>query len=175
MILFGPDRRAVEAAIDRLEGRAPAAPAIDETATYGEIYGVLAGAEIAALLPEEDGLRRLFREAAGAIELHVDASGDVAIAADVAGPDAAKVRDLGRSLGAAIALARLQAKARGEAELAEVLGWARVEPRGDRFGLELALPRDFLERTLGPACRRRRAPAPEAIGAPPGPATDAAP
>jgi hypothetical protein len=156
LLLLGDDRAEIEAAIDRLEGRAPPAPpAIDESSTYGEIYGVLAAQQLAELIPAEQGaLRQRVLEAAERVELHVDASGDVAIVAAVQGPQADSVRDLGKSLGAALSLARLKAQADGEDVLAEMLEFARVQPQGDRFALELALPLELLERHLGEVCRK---------------------
>ncbi len=157
LVLFGEDRAEVEAAIDRLEGRRPpVAPAIDEASTYGEIYGILAAEQLAEMIPaEQQALRQRILEAADRVELHVDASGDVAIAADVQGPQADSVRDLGKSLGAALSLARIKAQAEGDDTLAELLELARVKPQGDRFALELALPLEVLEKHLGEACRKR--------------------
>jgi hypothetical protein len=143
LVLVGDDRASLEAAID-------------ESATYGEIYGVIAAEQLAEMLPpDQTGLRQRILEAAERIELHVDASGDVAIAADVRGPEADQVRDLGKSLGAALSLARIKAMAEGEDELVQLLEHARVQPLGDSFALELALPLALLEEHLGDACRKR--------------------
>ncbi len=156
MVLLADDRASLEEAIDRLEGRREATPAFDESSTYGEIYGVIAAAQLADLLPpDERGLRERLQEAADRIELHVDASGDVAIVADVEGPEPTSVRDLGKSLGAALSLARLKARADGEEALVDLLDHARVQPFGDRFALELALPLALLQEHLGEACRSR--------------------
>ena len=157
LLLIGRDRAALERTIDGLEGRAEVRPAIAEHETYGEIYGVLAAAEFARIVPEEDGLRQIFLEAAERIELHVDASGDVAIAATVQGEATEKVLDMGRSLGAALALARLDARARGEEKLVELLDHARVETMGDRFDVELALPLALLEKHRGEVCGQPQA------------------
>ena len=157
LLLWGDDRAAVERAIDRLEGRAAAEPAITEHETYGEIYGVLAAAQLAELIPEETGLRHRLIEAAERIELHVDASADVAIAATVEGKAADQVLDLGRSLGAALSLGRLKARAEGNEKLVELLDHARVDTMGDRFAVELALPLPLLEKHLREACGPRMA------------------
>jgi hypothetical protein len=147
LLAFGTPRF-VEQTIDRLEGRAPDAPqVIPESLAYGEAYGVVPG----------DGLRALFRgegsqelglrlaEVASRIELHADAMNDVAIVARVSGPDPSAVQELGKAFGAALAVGRLQARARGDERFAQLLEHARVVQRGDGFSLELALPVDVLE------------------------------
>ncbi len=154
-------RSFVEGTIDRLEGRAPdAPPALPESLTYGEAYGILPGDSLQALFRgEQSGLGRRLAEVASRIELHADAMTDVAVVAHVSGQDAAAVEDLGKSLGAALAVARLQARARGEESLTELLEHARVARGfGSGFSLELALPADVLERWFegcggGPAAR----------------------
>jgi len=155
LVLLADDRRELEQTIDRLEGRLPPAPpAIDESSTYGEIYGVISAEQLANLIPaQEQGLRDRVREAAERVELHVDATGDVGIVADVEGPQEALVRDLGKSLGAALSLARVKARAEGDDELVELLDLARVRPQAGRFALELALPLELLQRHLGGGCR----------------------
>lgn len=158
LIVLGDDPAEVEAVFDRLEGRAQARPFLEEDQTYGEIYGRIDPRDLASLLPAgEAALRQRFLEAARSIELHVDASHDVAIVADVAGESADRVADLGKSLGAALALARLQAQTQRQDDLAELLDLARVVPFADRFSLELALPLPFLQRHLEDACPRRPA------------------
>lgn len=160
LVMIAEDTALLEEAIDRLEGRAPPAPpAIPEWASYGEIYGVIATEQIADLLPpDQRPIADRLRRAAEQIELHVDASEDVAIVLDVAGPDPTQVSDLGRSLGAALAVGRVQAQAEGDDRLVELLDLARVDPHGDgRFTVDLALPLPLLQRHLGP-CRRTTPP-----------------
>ncbi len=159
LLLLGPNRDGLQAALDRIEGRAPVAPPIPEAATYGEVYGVLPGEALRALVPPGTGsgdLARRLAEVASRVELHADAMNDVAVTARVSGDDRAALEDLARALGAALAVARVKARADGERELAELLDHARVARGGEGFSLELALPAELLERWFA-GCRERGA------------------
>jgi hypothetical protein len=160
MIVVGRDRNGVRDVIDRVEGRGPQEPPVlDEKATYGEVYGVIATRTLADILPpDQREIAEQLVRAAGAVELHVDARGDVAVVADVKGEDAQAVSDLGKSLGGALALARMRAQGQGEEDLAKLLDFARVRPDGDAFRMEVALPLDVLKERLA-FCRE---PLPEA-------------
>ncbi|XXX79334.1 hypothetical protein WMF30_11220 [Sorangium sp. So ce134] len=169
LLLAGRDAQAVEAAMDRLEDKvAPAPPAIPEWASYGDAYGVLSADDVAELLERsEPDIAERLRGAVSQVELHVDASEDVAIVADVTGPVAADVDDLGKTLGAALSLGRLKAQSDGEGELLELLDLARVSPRKGRFSMEFALPLPMIQKALGGCLEGRRdggAPGEEAEG-----------
>lgn len=155
MMLVGATEDELKAAIDRIEGRAPvAAPAIDESQTYGEVYGVLGADLLDEMLgKEQPQLARQLSEAARSVQLHVSAMGDVGLTAQVEGTDREKVTDLAKSLGAALSIARLKAQADGDDKLAELLDYARVSPGGEDFSVELALPMAFLEKHLA-FCRQ---------------------
>jgi hypothetical protein len=67
----------------------------------------------------------------------------------VQGPGSDELKDVAKSLGAALAVARFKAKADGEEELAELLELARVNPNGSgNFNLELAVPLEMLKRKM---------------------------
>jgi hypothetical protein len=140
----------VRAALERLEGSgAQGPPAIDESQTYGEIYGVATAEAISELVPaDQAALAEKLRAAAARVELHVDASRDVGLVADVTGLAPRETDDLGKSIGAALALARLRAEAEGEHEFAELMDLARVIPDNGRFRLEMGLPLEVLEKHL---------------------------
>ena len=148
-ILVLGERRFVEGTIDRLEGRAPEAPpALPEHLTYGEAYGILPGDGLRALFRgEQSELGRRLAAVASRIELHADVMRDVAVVARVSGADASALEDLGTAFGAALAVARIQARVRGDDKGSELLEHARVvrDAQGG-FSLELALPVDVLER-----------------------------
>ncbi|WP_437675483.1 hypothetical protein [Sorangium sp. So ce131] len=166
------DRRAepglVEDAIDRLESTDPAQGSIlQEHQAYSDVYGVLSPDDLSRMLPPgQEELAERIREAVARVEIHVDASEDVAVVAEVAGPAGEQMADLSKMFGAALSVGRLNAKREGNDELAELLDYARVEtqrrpregkenkPGEQRFSVDMALPVDLLK-NLGP-CRRDR-------------------
>jgi hypothetical protein len=150
LAILAPTEDAVRAVIDRLEGRGTQGPpALDESQAYGEIYGVANGAAIAELVPSEfAALAEKLRSAAARVELHVDTSRDVGIVADVTGLQARETEDLGKSVGAALALGRLRAQAEGVNELAELMDLARVLPQDGQFRIEMGLPLEILQKHL---------------------------
>jgi hypothetical protein len=157
LVVVGTDGDAVRRALDQLEGRAPVpASAIPEELAYGEVYGVVPGSAARKLLPGADReLADRIAAAASRIELHVDAMQDVAAVVRVRG-DPGALDDLARSVGAALAVARLEAQAVDDRQAADLLEFARVRPGGDGFAIDLALPADRLEAWFG-GCGRRAA------------------
>jgi hypothetical protein len=160
LLVFSRNPDGAREVVDRVEGRAGAdeAPLIDEESTYGEMYGVVSVAQLSKMLgnAQPELLARL-GEVADSVELHVDARSDVAVVAEVKGSDADKVADLGKSLGAALSVARLQAQAEGQKELVELLDFARVRPDDGTFQLEVALPLAYLQQKLASCGEERRA------------------
>jgi hypothetical protein len=158
MIDVGEER--AKEMIDRLEGRIETeTPTFPEHLVYGEIYGWVPVQAIAGILPD-DGDRQLgerLREAADKIELHVSVGEDVGVVARVTGNNE-NIRDLGKSIGGAMALARTFAVSREEKDLAEILELGRVVPYGNAFDVELALPSEALLRQLGGECGTPPAP-----------------
>jgi hypothetical protein len=160
LLVFSRNPDGAREVVDRVEGRTGAdeAPLIDEESTYGEMYGVLSVAQLSKLLGnEQPELLARLGEVADSVELHVDARSDVALVAEVKGEDADKVKDLGKSLGAALSVARLQAQAEGQKELVELLDFARVRPDDGTFQLEVALPLAYLQQKLASCGEERRA------------------
>jgi hypothetical protein len=141
------DARAV---IDGLENRGPRSkPILTPDQTYGEMYGVISGSDLVEALGQSDGWGKALSDAASSVELHLDARRDVGMVADVSGDDAEKVTDLGKSLGGALAMGRLQARAEGDAATAELLDYAKVVPgRDGKLSLELALPLEVVAKRL---------------------------
>lgn len=158
LLVLSDNEKEIEAAFDRIEDRAPPAPPrINDYAQYGDIYGVLSADDLAMMLPEDEReLAEKLRGAVSDVELHVDASEDVAMTAEVTGPVAQDVEDLSKSLGAALSLARLQAQTKREKDLADLLDFASISPRDGRFSIDLALPLDVIIQKMGP-CKRRDA------------------
>jgi hypothetical protein len=157
MLVVGDNPDEVKEILEQVQGGgSDQPPVIPEDAAYGEMYGVLSVEQLARMVPpgQEELVQRL-REAAQTVELHMDASSDMAMVAYVNGADGSKLTDLGKSLGAALSVARLKAQAEGNKELAEMLDFAKVQPAGDFFKLELAVPLDVLRERLA-FCRDER-------------------
>ncbi|WP_426731484.1 hypothetical protein [Myxococcus faecalis] len=159
LLVMGRSPDEVKAAIDRVEGRGPdEPPAISENSTYGEMYGVLSVEHIARLLPKEQAaLAQRLRDVAQNVELHLDASSDVALVAEIQGANADDVTDLGKSLGAALSLARIKAQAGEDKDLAQLLDFAKVKPDGNSFTLEMAVPLAVIQERLAFCKEERRA------------------
>ncbi|WP_224241320.1 hypothetical protein [Hyalangium gracile] len=157
MLVVGDNPESVKSVLDRVHGGgSDEPPVLSEEATYGEMYGVLSVEQIARLLPPDQAeLAQRLREAAETMEFHMDASSDMALVAHINGADEGKVTDLGKSLGAALSVARLKAQAEGEKELAQMLDFAKVQPYGSSFKLELAVPLEVLKERLA-FCRDER-------------------
>jgi hypothetical protein len=153
MIIEGETPADIEAVIDRLEGRAPDAPPIlDESDTYGEVYGVIDPADLASALPSDVGnVADQLKNAAQQVKMHIDASGDVAMVADISGSDSQQVGDLAKTLGGALALGRLKVQGDGPGDklLGDLLDQAKVIPADGSFRTELALPMSVLQKHLG--------------------------
>ena len=157
MLVVGETPDSVKEVLDRVNGGGSTEPPIiSENNTYGEMYGVLSVEQLAKMLPPDQGeLAQRLKEVADTVELHMDASSDVAMVAQIRGSDESKVTDLGKSLGAALSLARLKAQADGNKDLAQMLDFAKVQPDGSEFKLELAVPLDVLKERLA-FCRDER-------------------
>ncbi|XYI00910.1 hypothetical protein ACMHYB_14595 [Sorangium sp. So ce1128] len=171
----------VEDTIDRLESTDPAQGSIlQEHQAYSDAYGVLSPDDLSKMLPlEQDELAERIRDTVERVEIHVDASEDVAVVAEVAGPAGQEMKDLSKLFGAALSVGRLNAQRDGHDELAELLDYARVktepqrgpgesQPEEQRLSVEVALPVELLK-NLGP-CRRDRSDPDRDVEAEPEPA-----
>lgn len=152
LVVFGDDPEALKQVLDRLDGSGPAHTSVlSESQAYGEVYGVLQAEALAELVGRDDErLGDVIRQSAKQVELHVDVSRDVGMVADVRGGDETKAEELRRSLGSALALARLRAKTNGEDDDAKILDFARVRSAegSSSFRLEAGLPHDYLVSSL---------------------------
>ena len=162
MLMIGDSPDGLKAVLDRVEGRGDQdePPVLDEEKTYGEMYGVLSVEQLRKLLhPDQQELAARLAEVAENVELHVDASSDFAMTAQVKGADAQKLTDLGKSLGGALSLARFKAQHDGNTRLAQLLDFAKVRPDGNTFNLDVAVPLDVIQQQLS-FCREREDGAP---------------
>lgn len=146
----------VEDAIDRLESTDPKQRSIlQDHQAYGDVFGVLSPDDLSKMLPpEQEALAERIREVVSRVDVHVDASDDVAMVADVQGPGDKEMEDLSKSFGAALAVGRIKAQNDGEEKLAQLLDFAKVKAGGGQFSVDVALPIEVLK-DLGP-CRKSR-------------------
>lgn len=150
----------LKAAMDRIDARV-ATPklAVPSELAYGEMYGKMSANSLTKLLAKAlpAALAEAIRRTASDVELHVDATDDALIVADVSGQDATGMEELGRTFGGALAAGRLGAKAEGDSKLAELLELARVSPRKDgSFSVETALPAETVRHWIGDCTPRPR-------------------
>jgi len=150
LLHLGDSEEDAHRVLDAVEGRGPAPrPLLSPEQSYGELYGVLSGPDLARTLGGSELWASALADAASKVELHLDARRDVALVADVSGDDARKLEDLGKSLGGALAMARAQARASGDDDAAELLSFARVSPsHGSSLSLEVALPLEVVAKRL---------------------------
>ncbi len=149
LLILTRDRETLDEAIGLLEGEVPFDDkTIDEENSFGEIYGSLDVEQAAGMFPGSSDVGNRFAEAAERVELHVDASEDVAIVANVSGGNNDALNELARAVGGALSLGRIKARAEGDDDLAELLDFASVDPDEGAFEMEVALPLQFLEDKL---------------------------
>lgn len=146
-ILVLGEPKGVRAAVARLEGEVQAPPSDLANEAYGEIYGSVPAATLSQMLPSELGER--LRSAAERVVLHVDATDDLLLVADVYGPREAELADLGTAIAGALSVGRLSAASEDNAVLSDLLDESRIIPGSGSFQLEMALPLETLARQLG--------------------------
>lgn len=150
-LLVTGSKESVEHALDRLETTGPRPEGVlSESDAYGEVYGML-GPEVLAQMvaPDDEVLAQTVRQAASRVTLHADVQHDVGLVADITGTDSTNTESLRRSLGGALAAARVQAQAKGRADQLELFDAARVSRADDgKFRLTAGLPYDFMARVF---------------------------
>jgi hypothetical protein len=160
MVIAGGSREAIEQALDRLESPGTGQPGVlDEDQAWGELYGVIQPSLISeALLEGQPALAQAVRDSASSVRVHADARHDVGLVADIGGDDAKKTEELRRSLGGALAAARMQAQAKGHPDQAQLLDSARVTAAEDgTFRMSAGLPYELVQKALSDCVERRRA------------------
>ena len=159
LIAMSKDAEKVKQTIERIEGKRPIEPgALNDQQAYGEIYGVIAPEEFAALVAEDNPeLAERLGEVAERVELHIDTSGDVGVAARVDATNAADAKEMTKALGAAMSLARLKAKAEGKDDVADLLDMGKVVADGSGFRLEAGVPQQWIENALRRCVARNKA------------------
>lgn len=159
IIVTGKTLEAIQPTLDRLEGKTSVdSPVIAEQDSYGEIYGLVSPQIVAQLFPnDQPELAQRLSTVADRIALHVDASKDIGIVADVTGPNPADIQDLAKALGTAFSLARFEAQRRGQHDIAQALDYARtVTAKDGKFRTELGLPLEIFKSRLQDCTRRSK-------------------
>jgi hypothetical protein len=129
----------------------------DEQA-YGEVYGVISPDQFAEMVAEANPeLADRVGQVAQRIEVHVDASGDIGVAARIEAGNATDSKDMTRALGAAMSVARLKARADGRDDIAELLDMGKVVADGSNFRLEAGVPQAWVETALKKCIERNQA------------------
>ena len=159
LLVMGADEAGTKALLDRLESSGPPTPGVlKEEDAWGEVYGAVAAEAVADLVGKEDArLAQTVRDSAKDFTLHMDVGHDVGLVGDVDVNDPQKGDELRKALGSALALARMQAQARGRADEAELLDLANVRGVEDgAFRLEAGLPYEYLKKSLDQCVARQR-------------------
>jgi hypothetical protein len=152
LVLVGPPE-AVERAMKRLSGELPQGkPPLAENETYGEIYGVVGGEALAKLAPPE--MEEKMSKALSRMELHVDALDDILLVMDGTGHQdehghgSQEVVELAKTMAAAVAVARVKARADGDDVLVDLLDQSRVRPFQGGLRAEVAVPLETVKKHL---------------------------
>ena len=133
-----------------MEGRGPAPrPLLTPEQSYGELYGIVSGADLARTLGGSEAWATALVEAASKVEVHLDARRDVALVADVSARTRASWRTWGRPSAGRWRSRGSRRRAQGDTDAAELLGFARVSPsHGNALSLEVALPLEVVAKRL---------------------------
>lgn len=150
MLVFGKSPEEVRSILDRIEGRGPSEPpVIPGQSTYGDVYGVVSTKRLVENLPpEQKALGERMKQLAPSAELHLDVSSDFALTLNMRGSDPQRTVDMAKAMGAAMSVARFEARSQGNEELARLLEFAGTSTANDRLGVHLAVPLEVIRQEL---------------------------
>jgi hypothetical protein len=159
LVYVGTGLANTQGVMDTLEGRSPApAPLLTPDMIYGDVYGVIAAEHAGELLPYgHRELAELLPTVMHHVELHVDASHDVRVTAELKGVDPARADELAAMIDAGLVLAKMKATKKGNVLVAKVLERVRLVQDGARLRLEAEVPLAMLEQELAWCRAERRA------------------
>lgn len=151
LLVTGFNEDQVKAAIDRAEGRASADSEFPADVVGGEIYGLVGKAFLADLLSnEKDPTANRLLQVVKTTKLQVAVDDAAALSVDIEANSPEEGRDLGKALGGMISMARQQAQANGDDELAGLLDQGAVNIRDDgSVAVDVAVPADTLLQFFG--------------------------
>jgi hypothetical protein len=168
IVVTGHSSEEVTQALDRLDGKGEPSPQlIPPQDAYGDVYGVMNPAMAGQLIGQGEGdLMTRLQEVASRASVHMDLADDLALVMDLEGSQPDQVADLGKAYVGALALARVQAAARGDKALAEILGQGRAVPgTPGQTRMELALPSATIQAQLKSCAERTKAALPPVASA----------
>jgi len=160
VVVMGHSLEEVTQALDRLDGKGkPPEQLIPPQEAYGDVYGVMNPAMAGQLIGQGEGqLATRLQEVASRAAVHMDVANDLALVMDLEGSQPDQVAGLGKAYVAALALARVQAAARGDTALADILGQGRAVPgMPGQTRMELALPSATIQARLKECAARTKA------------------
>lgn len=148
---------ALRAAVDRLEGRAPAD---DTRAGRADIEGVLLPEDLAPLLGQQgdepgrgdaaSDAVAVLRRVLGRVGLRVDVDRDAAMSLDLHTGSEEEAADLGKSVRSLLTLGRQAARYDDKEHFAQLLDQARVlDPDGGKLGVDVAVSSAWFLGMLG--------------------------
>ncbi len=152
LLLASASRHDLEAAIDRLDGRVPSAPAFPPEEAYSELYGRISARGAAEAFSQQATLTDQLRNSDLRAHFHVNAHDDLAVVVDAHGADA-EAQSFARTLAAAFAARRVEAATIGDKRLLRLLDQYSVTPAAQGFRLKAAFPESFLHDILADCAR----------------------
>lgn len=155
--LLAESPAALRAAVDRLEGRAPAD---DTRAGRADIEGVLLPEDLAPLLGTErdeasagdaaTDAMALMRRVLGRVGFRVDVDRDAAMSLDLHTGGEQDATELGKSVRSLLTLGRQAARNDGKERFSQLLDQARVlDPQGGKLGVDVAVSSTWFLAQLG--------------------------
>ena len=168
VVVTGHSLEEVTQALDRLDGKGqPSAQLLPPQDAYGDVYGVMNPAMAGQLIGQSEGdVATRLKEVASRASFHMDVSDDFALVMDLEGNQPDQVAALGKAYVAALAVARVQAAARGDTGLADILGQGRAVPgTPGQTRMELALPSATIQARLKECAAHTKAASPAVAAA----------
>lgn len=151
LIVTGFSEAEVKGAIDRAEGRAAPAAPFPANVAGGEVYGLVGAAFLQDLLSSaDDPVAKRLASVITQSTLQVAVDDAAALSMDIQASSPEEGQNLGKTLGGLISMAREDARARGDDELAGLLDQGEVKIRDDgSVALDVAVPGETLLKMFG--------------------------
>ncbi len=164
LLLFGDSKEDLQHAIDRAEGREPAA---DPPPGAADVSAMLSADDLADMMgggdSEPGGPMAELAHLAKGVGLRMNVEDHVALSMDIDTADMERAEQLQAAMRTGVTLLRQKMRRDGEERAAWLLDQARIhDPTAAKLGLDLAVPGAFLLRGLG--CDEQGRPLSESTG-----------